>query len=86
MAACGEPEPCVPVLRRSAAELLEVPMALYRFLFAPVLLAVAVVSGPRERTSAPPPAPAAVEAPAPAAAAARIGPASPGVRSAAPAR
>ncbi len=43
-------------------------MALYRFLFAPVLLAIAVVSGsaPSDRKDAQPPAPAPVAAPAPA--------------------
>jgi hypothetical protein len=33
-------------------------MALYRFLFAPVLLAVAVLVASRDRSAAPPPAPA----------------------------
>ncbi len=41
-------------------------MALYRFLFAPVLLAIAVVSGsaPSDRKDAQPPAPVAAPAPA----------------------
>jgi hypothetical protein len=37
-------------------------MALYRFLFAPVLLAVAVLLGSHPRPASRPPAPAAVEA------------------------
>lgn len=45
-------------------------MALYRFLFAPVLLAVAVLMGPRDRAATPPPSPPSAEAQrAPAAAA-----------------
>ncbi|HEY6101367.1 MAG TPA: hypothetical protein VIW03_18155 [Anaeromyxobacter sp.] len=39
-------------------------MALYRFLFAPVLLAVAVIAGPRDRHRPPRPAPVSIEAPA----------------------
>jgi len=50
-------------------------MAFYRFLFAPVLLAVAVLIGARERAGAPSPAPPAAQARPAATSAAPLAPA-----------
>jgi len=58
MGACGGQGACVPVNGPFASQpaVRESAMALYRFLFAPVLLALAVLLGARERAATAPPA------------------------------